>query len=57
METFKIGRIPGKQVIVVKMENRNEKMAVMRNKNRLKGTKIYIENDLTLKEKHIQDKL
>lgn len=35
------------EVIVVKLGSENEKKEVMSRKNRLKGEKIFIENDLT----------
>lgn len=44
----------GKTVNILEMGNWNKKQKVMMNKNKLKGSKIYIENDLTLKEREIQ---
>lgn len=34
-------------VIIVKIDKEGDKRMVMKNKNRLKGEKIFIENDLT----------
>jgi len=44
-------------VLVVKLESEEEKREVMRNKHRLKGEKIYIENDLSWEERNIQVKI
>lgn len=56
-DAFKIGKIPGKEVIVAKLKDRSQKIKVMENKNKLKGTRTYIESDLTSFEKEIQDKI
>jgi len=44
-------------VLVVKLESEEEKREVMRNKHRLKGEKIYIENDLSWEERNTQVKI
>jgi len=44
-------------VLVVKLESEEEKREVMRNKHRLKGEKIYIENDLSWEERNTQIKI
>lgn len=45
---------PGKRsMLLVKLENFHEKQEIMKNKNKLKETDIYIENDLTLDERKI----
>lgn len=42
------------EMIVVQMESWEKKKEVMQTKNKLKNTKIYIDNDLTKKEREIQ---
>lgn len=49
-------RMSGK-VIVVKLEEEQDKTEIMRNKNRLIGGTIYIENDLTREERHRQKEI
>jgi len=44
-------------VLVVRLESEEEKKEVMRNKHRLKGEKIYIENDLSWEERNTQVKI
>jgi len=44
-------------VLVVKLENEEEKKEMMKNKYRLKGEKIYIENDLSWEDGNIQVKI
>ena len=39
------------RVIIAKLENEEEKRRVMMNISKLKGTKIYIENDLSFEER------
>ena len=46
-----------KGIIIAKIENWQQKMAIMKNKPKLKGTEIYIENDLTKNELYIQKEL
>lgn len=43
-------------VIVVKLENEDKKKEIMSNKNKLKGERIFIENDLSWEERKIQEK-
>lgn len=42
---------------VAEMENWDKKQEVMKNKHQLKGTKVYIDNDLTVEERKIQTTL
>lgn len=44
-------------VIVVKLENEDKKKEIMSNKNKLKGERIFIENDLSWEERKIQEKM
>lgn len=37
-------------VVVVKLENEDKKKEIMSNKNKLKGERIFIENDLSWEE-------
>lgn len=43
------------RVIIVQLENKEVKKEVMKNKNRLKGEKIFIEHDLTLEERRQEE--
>lgn len=45
------------KVLIAKLGKDEEKKEVMFKKNKLKGSKIYIENDLTWEERKIQDKI
>lgn len=45
------------KVMVIKIENEDTKKEIMLNKHRLKGKKIFIENDLTYEERKIQGKI
>ncbi|XP_011694051.1 PREDICTED: trichohyalin-like [Wasmannia auropunctata] len=44
-------------VLLVKLESEGIKREVMRNKSKLKGESIYIENDLSWEERRIQEKI
>lgn len=44
-------------VIVAKIENEEKKKEVMRNKNKLKGDSIFIENDLSWEERRLQERI
>jgi len=44
-------------VIIAKLENDEEKKEMINKKNRLKKEQIFIENNLTLKEKKIQKRI
>jgi len=44
-------------VLVVRLESEEEKRKVMRNKYRLKGENIFVENDLSWEERNIQVKI
>lgn len=57
IEAYKIGRHEGKQPIIAKVQSWKQKADVMSNKRNLKGKKIYIDNDLTVKEMIIQKKI
>lgn len=57
VDTFKIGRNVEKQVIVARLKDFNQKRVVMENKHKLKGTRTYIESDLTNAEKKIQNQI
>lgn len=47
-----------KKVFLAKLENRKDKFSIMkRKKEKLNGTKVFIDNDLTTKEKEIAFKL
>uniref|UniRef100_A0A6P7GZV5 Uncharacterized protein LOC114342707 isoform X1 n=1 Tax=Diabrotica virgifera virgifera TaxID=50390 RepID=A0A6P7GZV5_DIAVI len=50
----------GDQIFVAEMENLTDKLSVLKNKGKLKnlqGQKVYIESDLTRKEREIQAKI
>lgn len=51
---YKIGRKQEKQNILVQLQNWEDKVKIMKNKNKLKGKNIYIENDMTKEEQKIQ---
>jgi len=44
-------------VVVVRLEDEETKKMVMRNKNRLKGEKIFIENDLSWEDRNVQGRI
>lgn len=46
-----------KKVLVVKMKNWKDKSEVMKNRGKLKGTKIYLDNELTREERNTLIKL
>ena len=50
-------RVGAEKVIIAKLENEKEKRRVMMNKSKLKGTKIYIENDLSFEERRKQEEI
>ncbi|KAK4886964.1 hypothetical protein RN001_003235 [Aquatica leii] len=56
-QVFTVGKDKNKQAVIVKMHNWEAKKEIMQQKKRLYGTKVYIENDLTLKERATQIKL
>lgn len=47
----------GRNRVLIKMESFEEKLQLLKNKNLLKGTQIYIDSDLTPQEREIQSKL
>lgn len=57
VEAFKIGKNTENRVVVAKLKDHGQKTKVMENKSKLKGTRTYIESDLTRKEKEIQNKI
>lgn len=44
-------------MIIVRLENVESKREIMRNKFKLKGEKIFIENDLSWEERKIQERI
>lgn len=46
-----------KDITIAKVNSWEQKMQIMRKKRELKGTEIYIENDMTIKEREIQKQL
>lgn len=44
-------------VIIAKMESEGKKAEIMRNKYKLRGEKIFIENDLSWEERKIQEQI
>lgn len=54
IDAFKINKPDKKGILLVKMENWHMKQEVMKMKNKLKGSQIYIEHDLTNEERKIQ---
>lgn len=49
-------RLSGK-VIIAKLGDEETKKKVMKNKNKLKGSNIFIENNLTWEERNVQEKI
>lgn len=43
--------------ILIKIDSREDKMLIMKNKAKLKGTNIYIDTDLTFKDRDIQSQI
>lgn len=57
-EAYKLGKEAGSnQRAIAKLQSWKEKQDVMKNKSKLRGHSIYIDNDLTPKEREIQKKL
>lgn len=54
-EAYEVGR--DRKCVIVKMENWEDKKTVLRNKRKLGQQKIFIDNDLTAKERDIQREL
>lgn len=44
-------------MIIVRLENKEVKKGMMRNKFKLKGEKIFIENNLSWEKRKIQEKI
>lgn len=44
-------------VIIVKLQSEKREREIMRNKHRLKGDMIFIENDLSWKKRRIQERI
>lgn len=58
VDAFNVGRMEENRVVVVaKLRNYKQKMMIMENKSKLKGTKTYIEGDMTSQEREIQNKI
>lgn len=56
-EAYKIRHANEKEWVLIKTRAWEDKKRIMKNKYKLKGEKIYIDNDLTVKERLIQKKL
>lgn len=56
-QTYEIKQKNGKTMNIVTLNKWEDKIKIMRNKNRLKGKNIYIDNDQTAKEREIQRKI
>lgn len=48
-----LGKPGNRDMVLVELGNYQKKQDIMKNKSRLRGTEIYIENDLTLEERKI----
>lgn len=44
----------GTEINIIELKNWDKKQEIMKNKAKLKGTKVYIDNDMTIKERAIQ---
>lgn len=44
-------------MIVARIENEEKKKEIMANKNRLRGERVYIENDLSWEERKVQERI
>lgn len=44
-------------IVIAKLESWNKKKSIMEKRNKLKGSKVYIDNDMTVKERKIQKEL
>lgn len=55
--TYKVGRNEDRQHTVATINTWENKMNIMKNKNKLIGTKIYIDNDLTREDMRIQKEI
>ncbi|XP_076297968.1 uncharacterized protein LOC143217494 [Lasioglossum baleicum] len=53
-DAFWIKKNQGENILLAKAKNWQQKKMIMLKKNKLKGKKIYIENDLTKREREIQ---
>lgn len=56
-ETYTVGKEKGTRMIIAKINSWEEKQEIMHNKGKLKGRKIYVNHDLTVRERNIQRKL
>ncbi|KAF2890444.1 hypothetical protein ILUMI_15729, partial [Ignelater luminosus] len=52
-----IGNKERRQAIVIELDNWEDKIKIMAQKNKLRSTTVYIENDLTMKKRKIQYKI
>lgn len=53
-KAFKMNKKGNSDIILAEMETWEEKQAIMTNKSKLRGSAIYIENDMTIEERKIQ---
>jgi len=53
-DSTSIGRQEQNRIIVAKIESFEQKIQIMKNKGKLRNTKVFIESDLTVKERKIQ---
>jgi len=44
-------------VLVIKLENEEMKKEIMRNKYKLKGDRIFIENEVSWEQKRVQERI
>lgn len=56
-EAYWIGKNSGEDILVAKLKDGQQKEEIMLRKGKLKGKKLYIENDLTKKEREVQREL
>jgi len=52
-----IGCRESETVIVIKLENAEMKKEIMRNKYKLKGDRIFVENDVSWEERRVQERI
>ena len=56
-DAFEVRKSEGKELIVAKVASVAEKIEVMKNKGKLKGKWIYIDDDLTKEERETQSEI
>ena len=57
IEAYSLGKATGRNIIVAKIEQRGQKILLMKNKNKLRGKNYFIEDDLTKEEQEVQKKI